>query len=140
MDVHSEYVRSFNMSKIKGRDTKPEMIVRKFIHSKGLRYRLHQKKLSGKPDLYFPKYRIAVEIRGCFWHGHENCRYFVLPKTRTEWWTAKIFKTKERDYANEMRLLSEGIRTIVVWECSLKKDKINDTLKNLFYEITNGNV
>lgn len=140
MDVHSKDIRSFNMSKIKGRDTKPEMIVRKYLHSKGLRYTLHPKNLAGKPDLYFPKYKTAVEVRGCFWHGHENCRYFVLPKTRTEWWTAKIFKTKERDYANEMQLLSEEIRTIVVWECSLKKDKINDTLEKLFNEITDTDV
>ena len=140
MDVHSKDIRSFNMSKIKSRDTKPEMIVRKFIHSKGLRYRLHLKKLSGKPDLYFPKYRIAVEIRGCFWHGHENCRYFVLPKTRTEWWAEKIEKTKERDYENEISLLSSGIRTLVVWECDLKKDKKNDTLANLFNEITGENI
>lgn len=140
MDVHSRDVRSFNMSKIKGRDTKPEMIVRKYLHSKGLRYTLHPKKLAGKPDLYFPKYKTAVEVRGCFWHGHVNCRYFIIPKTRQEWWTEKISKTKERDYANEMQLLSEGIRTIVVWECSLKKDKINDTLEKLFNEITDTDV
>jgi DNA mismatch endonuclease, patch repair protein len=140
MDVHSKEVRSFNMSKIKGSNTRPEMVVRKFLHSKGLRYRLHPKNLAGRPDLYFPKYKTAVEIRGCFWHGHENCRYFVLPKTRQDWWAEKISKTKERDYKNDMLLLSLGIRTVVVWECSLKNDKIKETLGNLFNEITGDDV
>jgi len=140
MDVHRKEIRSFNMSRIKGKDTKPEMIVRKFLHSKGLRYRLHPENLPGKPDLYFPKCRTAVEIRGCFWHGHRNCPFFVLPKTNTEWWSAKIEKTAERDYTNEMLLLSAGIRTIVVWECNLKKDKKGDTLENLFSEITDEKV
>lgn len=135
MDVHRKEIRSFNMSRIKGKDTKPEMIVRKFLHSKGLRYRLHQKNMAGRPDLYFPKYNIAVEVRGCFWHGHENCRYFVIPKTKHEWWIEKISKTKERDYKNEMLLLSQGIRTVVVWECMLKGDKKQETLEKIFDEI-----
>lgn len=135
MDVHRKEIRSFNMSRIKGKDTKPEMIVRKFLHSKGLRYRLHQKNMVGRPDLYFPKYKIAVEVRGCFWHGHENCRYFVIPKTKHEWWIEKISKTKERDYKNEMLLLSQGIRTVVVWECMLKGDKKQETLEKIFDEI-----
>lgn len=140
MDVHKKEIRSFNMSRIKGKNTKPEMIVRKFLHSKGLRYRLHPENMPGKPDLYFPKYKTALEVRGCFWHGHENCRYYVVPKTRTEWWTEKISKTKERDYRNEMFLLSQGIRTIVVWECMLKNEKKEETLANLFNEITDENV
>lgn len=128
------------MSRIKGMDTKPEMVVRKYLHSKGLRYKLHPKNLAGKPDLYFPKFKTAVEVRGCFWHGHENCRYFVIPKTRQEWWTEKISKTKERDYKNEMLLLSQGIRTVVVWECTLKGDKKQQTLESLFDEIRGENV
>jgi DNA mismatch endonuclease (patch repair protein) len=84
MDVHSKEVRSFNMSQIKGKDTKPEMLVRRFLFSKGVRYRLHDKKLPGKPDMVFPKYKKVIFIHGCFWHGHEGCKYFVVPKTRTE--------------------------------------------------------
>jgi DNA mismatch endonuclease (patch repair protein) len=128
------------MSKIKGKDTKPEILVRKFLHSKGLRYRLYKKDLPGKPDLYFSKYKTAVEIRGCFWHGHKNCRYFVLPKTRQEWWKDKISKTQERDYLNEVALLSMKIRTIVVWECDLKKERRQQTLEDLFNEITGENI
>ncbi|ROH94823.1 DNA mismatch endonuclease Vsr [Chryseobacterium cucumeris] len=139
-DVHNKETRSYNMSRIISENTKPEMIVRKYLHAKGLRYRLHTKELPGKPDIYFPKYKTAVEIRGCFWHGHENCKYFVIPKTRQDWWTEKISKTKGRDYKNEMLLLSLGIRTIVVWECALKNDKIQETLESLFNEITGENV
>ncbi|MBC7451038.1 MAG: DNA mismatch endonuclease Vsr [Cytophagales bacterium] len=83
-DVHSKEVRSYNMSQIKGKDTKPEMLVRKFLFSKGFRFRLHVKDLPGKPDIVLPKYRTVIFIHGCFWHGHEGCRYFVMPKTRTE--------------------------------------------------------
>ena len=89
-DVHSKKIRSYNMSQIKGANTKPELIVRKYLYSNGLRYRLNIKSLPGKPDLYLKKYNTVVEIRGCFWHGHPNCKYFRLPKTKTEWWDNKI--------------------------------------------------
>lgn len=82
--------RSYIMSMIKGRDTKPELLVRRFLHSKGLRYSLHPNKLVGKPDIYLAKYGIVVEVRGCFWHGHENCSLFILPKTNRTWWSKKI--------------------------------------------------
>ncbi len=89
-DVHSKETRSYNMSQIKSRNTKPEMLVKKFLHAHGFRYRLHVKDLPGKPDLVLPKYKTVIFIHGCFWHGHENCKYFVVPKTRTEWWLTKI--------------------------------------------------
>lgn len=89
-DVHDKQTRSFNMSRIKGKDTKPEMLVRKFLFGKGWRYHLHDKKLSGKPDLVFPKLKTVIFVHGCYWHGHEGCRYFVIPKTRTDWWLDKI--------------------------------------------------
>lgn len=97
-DVHSKKIRSYNMSKIKGKNTRPEIMVRKFLFSHGFRYRLNVKKLSGKPDIVLSKYRIVIFINGCFWHGHEGCKYFVVPKTRTEWWIDKIQKNKERDF------------------------------------------
>jgi len=99
-DVHDKQTRSFNMSRIKGKDTKPEMLVRKFLFSKGFRYRLYDKKLPGKPDIVLPKYKTVIFIHGCFWHGHEGCKYFVVPKTRTEWWKAKIDGIKHKDAYN----------------------------------------
>ena len=78
------------MSRIKGKNTKPEMLVRKFLHANGYRYRLHDKKLPGKPDIVLPKYKTVIFVHGCFWHGHKDCKYFVVPKTRTEWWLNKI--------------------------------------------------
>src|SRR5665647_1060941 len=95
-DVHDKQTRSYNMSQIKGKNTKPEMLVRKFLFSKGFRYRLHVKNLPGKPDILLPKYKTIIFVNGCFWHGHENCMYYVIPKTRTEWWLDKINRTKQR--------------------------------------------
>ncbi len=89
-DVHTPQQRSFNMSRIKGKDTKPELLVRKFLHAQGFRYKLHDKTLPGKPDLVLPKYGTIIFIHGCFWHGHKNCKYFVVLQTRTEWWLTKI--------------------------------------------------
>lgn len=134
-DVHSKEVRSYNMSKIKGRDTKPEMLVRKYLFSKGLRYRLHDKKLPGKPDLVLPKYRTVVFVHGCFWHGHEGCRYYVVPKTKTEWWLNKINGNKANDEKAADALIKAGWNIITVWECDLKKEKREDTLINVLREI-----
>lgn len=122
-DVHSKEVRSYNMSRIRGKDTKPELLVRKFLFAKGLRYRLHDKKLPGKPDLVFPKYRKVLFVHGCFWHGHEGCKYFVMPKTRTEWWMDKISRNRDKDKDSLQKLKDSGWGTIVVWECDLKNNK-----------------
>ncbi|MBS1636168.1 MAG: DNA mismatch endonuclease Vsr [Bacteroidetes bacterium] len=119
-DVHSKETRSYNMSRIKGKNTNPEIIVRKFLFSKGFRYRLHDKKLPGKPDIVLPKYRTVIFVHGCFWHGHEGCRYFTLPKTRTEWWLNKITGNIERDKKKEKMLAEAGWKVINIWECSLK--------------------
>ena len=94
-DVHDKATRSYNMSRIRGKDTKPEMIVRRFLHANGFRYRLHVKDLPGKPDIVLPKYRTVIFVHGCFWHGHEECKYFKLPGTRTEWCREKIEKNME---------------------------------------------
>ena len=134
-DVHDKKTRSYNMSQIKGSDTKPEMIVRKYLHAKGLRYRLHDKSLPGKPDLVFKKYKTAVFINGCFWHGHANCKYFKLPKTRTEWWRDKIEKTKNRDQIAIDKLISADWKVIVVWECKLKSNNQQRFLINLYDKI-----
>ena len=135
-DVHDKKTRSYNMSQIKGSDTKPEMVVRKYLHGKGLRFRLHDKSLHGKPDLVFKKHKTVVFINGCFWHGHDNCKYFKIPKTRTEWWKDKIYKNKERDLLVTQKLQLNGWNVITIWECELKKAKINSTLIKLFEAIT----
>jgi len=137
-DVHDKKTRSFNMSRIRGKDTKPEILVRKFLHSKGLRYRLHDKNIPGKPDLVLKKFNTVVFIHGCFWHGHENCKYFKLPETRKEWWKEKIEKNKERDLKNIKKLKEFGWNVIVIWECQLKENK-NNTLLSVLRKIKNAN-
>jgi DNA mismatch endonuclease (patch repair protein) len=131
-DVHEPEIRSYNMSRIRGRDTKPELIVRKYLHFNGFRYRLHDKSLPGKPDLVLKRWNAVIFVNGCFWHGHEGCKYYVIPKTRTEWWTNKITKTQEKDLQNMERLAQLGWRVLIVWECGLKNNESrNDTLKAL---------
>ena len=134
-DVHSREVRSFNMSRIKGKDTKPEIIVRKFLHSQGFRFRLHKKKLPGKPDIVLKKYNTIIFVHGCFWHGHNKCKYFVIPKTRTDWWITKIEKTKKLNKGNNIRLRKLGWKIITIWECRLRPKKIEKTLNNLLTKL-----
>ena len=136
-DVHSKEVRSYNMSRIKGKDTQPEILTRRFLFSEGLRYQLHRKDLPGTPDLVFPKYNKIVFIHGCFWHGHEGCNFFVAPKTKTDWWMDKINKNKERDTDNILKLKKEGWEVIEIWECQLKPDKRLKTLNSLRKQIKN---
>ena len=119
------------MSSIRSTDTKPEIIVRKFLFNEGFRYRLHTKKLPGSPDIVLAKYKTVIFINGCFWHGHKNCRYFVIPKTRTEWWLDKINRNIDRDQANILALKKSGWRVITIWECQLKPAIRDDTLLNL---------
>jgi DNA mismatch endonuclease, patch repair protein len=130
-DVHEPEVRSYNMSRIKGKNTKPEMLVRKFLFSKGFRYRLHDKKLPGRPDLVLPKYKTVIFVHGCFWHGHKNCKYYVTPKTRTQWWNKKIEENIIRDIKLERRIKIDGWKVIVIWECDLKPKKIVESLIKL---------
>lgn len=131
MDVHNQETRSFNMSQIKGKDTKPEIVVRKYLHSNGFRYRLHSKELPGKPDIVLKKYKKVIQVQGCFWHKHEGCKYFVVPKTRTEWWLKKINRTAKGDLDNNERLTELGWEVITIWECELKPDKREETLSSL---------
>jgi DNA mismatch endonuclease (patch repair protein) len=130
-DVHNAATRSYNMSRIRGTDTKPEMIVRKYLHARGLRYRLHDKNLPGKPDLTLTKYHTVIFVNGCFWHGHKGCKYFVLPKTRTEWWQDKIEETIKRDTKNMKELKELGWNPVIIWECELKSENCDKTLNNL---------
>lgn len=136
MDVHEPKVRSYNMSRIKGKNTKPEMLVRKFLFSKGFRYRLHVKNLPGKPDIVLPKYKTVIFVHGCFWHGHEGCKYYVVPKTRTEWWLNKIDTNKRNDAKSIALLNKENWKTILLWECDLKSDRIDTTLAKLILRLS----
>lgn len=119
-DVHDEETRRKNMQAIKSKNTRPEMLVRQFLHSRGFRYRLHVKDLPGKPDVVLPKYKTAIFIHGCFWHGHENCKYFVVPKTKTQWWLDKIASNKSNDKSKIEKLEGLGWKVLTVWECQLK--------------------
>lgn len=130
-DVHEPETRSYNMSQIQAKDTKPEMIVRKFLHGNGFRYRLHVKDLPGKPDLVLPKYNSVIFVHGCFWHAHEGCEFFKLPQTNTEFWKEKLYGNKERDKKHIQELEKMGWNTIVVWECELKPDLVQETLEHL---------
>jgi DNA mismatch endonuclease (patch repair protein) len=133
-DVHDKKTRSYNMSRIRSKDTKPEMLVRKFLHANGFRFRLHDKKLPGKPDIVLPKYKTVIFVNGCFWHGHEGCKYFVVPKTRTGWWLEKIGRNKENDKKKAKALRKEGWKVVEIWECRLKTDfekKLNQVINNL---------
>ena len=119
MDVEDAATRSRMMAGIRGKDTKPELIVRGFLHRAGLRFRLHAK-LPGKPDLVLPKHRAAVFVHGCFWHAHQGCKYAKTPSTRTEFWTAKLQGNIERDRRATDKLAEMGWRVLNVWECSTR--------------------
>src|ERR1700759_4169065 len=129
-DVHDKETRSKNMAAIKSRNTKPELLVRRFLHASGFRYTLHNKKLPGKPDIVLPKYRTVIFIHGCFWHGHKDCKYFVVPKTRTEWWLNKIIGNIANDEKAVKALKKDGWKIITLWTCKLKKGQ-NKTLNEL---------
>lgn len=126
------------MSQIKGKNTKPEILVRKFLFARGFRYRLHDKNLPGNPDIILPKYKTVIFVHGCFWHGHEGCKYYVVPKTRTEWWKNKINTNKINDDKATHKLMMESWNVITIWECELKPVLAPGTLDNLLNEIVSN--
>ena len=119
------------MSRIKGRDTKPEMLVRRYLHSRGYRYRVNVRRLPGTPDIVLRKYKTAIFINGCFWHGHEGCKYFVLPKSNSQFWQRKIDRNKKRDIEKRIQLRRLGWHTIIILECQLKPKNRYTTLQAL---------
>lgn len=127
--------RRLCMQHIHSKGTKPEMIVRQYLHAHGFRYRLHHDRLPGHPDLVLRKYRTCIFVNGCFWHGHEGCRYHSIPKTNTEFWTAKIEHNRERDREDIQKLKEMGWHTIIVWECQLKPAVREASLKSLAYTL-----
>lgn len=120
MDNRSKEARSKNMSHIPSKNTKPEETVRKYLFSQGFRYRKNVSSLPGKPDIALPKYKTVVFVNGCFWHGHEGCKWFVPPKTNTEFWYAKFKYNAERDERNYAKLSEMGWRVLIVWECEIR--------------------
>ena len=127
--------RHNNMAAIKDRDTKPEILVRKFLWSHGFRYRLNHPRLPGKPDIVLRKYRTCIFVNGCFWHGHEGCKYYVVPKSNTRFWLDKIKRNQERDIEVMHKLAEMGWHTIVVWGCELKPAVREQTLESLAFTL-----
>ena len=128
-DVVSPSVRSRMMASIRGRDTQPEMMVRKYLHGCGFRYRLHVNSLPGRPDIVLSKYRVAILIHGCFWHRHSGCKYCTTPASNIEKWSEKFFANVARDHKNTVQLRELGWTVIVIWECGLKTGDLVDNLK-----------
>lgn len=130
-DILTPQQRHRCMSHIRSRGTKPEMTVRKWLWTHGYRYRLNVKSVPGKPDIVIRKYRTAIFVNGCFWHGHEGCRLFVLPKTNTAFWQAKIDRNRERDRRNEEMLRANGWQVITLWACNLTKNRLESTMQKV---------
>lgn len=123
------------MSQIRSKNTKPEEIVRKYLFSKGFRYRKNDKRYPGRPDIILPKYKTVIFVNGCFWHMHDGCPKFVMPKSNIEYWKSKLERNKRHDIENKIALEKQGWKVIVVWECDLKKDKRDGRLMHLVEEI-----
>lgn len=138
VDIVPEEVRSRMMSSIRGKNTKPEMLLRRALHKKGFRYRLHVSNLPGKPDLVFPRYKTVLFVHGCFWHRHSGCRYATSPASNTEFWEAKFRANVKRDKVLLDKLVAIGWRTGVVWECSLKQGIDGDLILRISDWITFG--
>lgn len=141
VDVVDAVTRSRMMSGIKGKNTKPEVSIRSALHARGFRYRIHVNNLPGKPDLVLPKYKAVVFVHGCFWHGH-TCRYFKIPRTRPDFWMEKIEKNRIRDRLQEIALLSDGWRVLIVWECAIRsmdKKKSMVLIDQIAAWLINGN-
>ncbi|QCD40156.1 DNA mismatch endonuclease Vsr [Duncaniella sp. C9] len=138
-DVKTPEQRSRNMAAIKGKDTKPEIIVRKYLFSRGLRFRVQVKKLPGNPDIVLPKYKTVIFVNGCLWHGHEGCKYFRLPKSNVEFWKEKIERNIERDRESMQALLDLRWKVIRVWECELRNKANREvTLNKIYNSITSA--
>lgn len=136
-DIMTPEQRHKCMAAIKGKDTKPEMLVRRYLHACGFRYSLHCKKLPGSPDLVFRSLRTVIFIHGCFWHGHEKCKYYRLPKSNTEFWRDKVEQNRQRDCAVIQKLESKGWRVFIIWECELKNKSTREaTLRRISRELS----
>ncbi|NMA23627.1 MAG: DNA mismatch endonuclease Vsr [Spirochaetales bacterium] len=133
-----EEKRSYNMSRIRGKDTKPELRVRRYLFSRGLRFRKNDKRYPGKPDIVLPKYGTVIFVNGCFWHAHENCEKFVMPKTNTDFWLPKLERNRQKDQQNTLRLTEQGWSVITVWECQITGPDGERILAELYSEIVSA--
>ncbi len=124
-----------NMAAVRSKGTRPEIVVRHYLWAHGFRYRLNDPRLPGHPDLVLRKYRTCIFVNGCFWHGHDRCKYFKLPQTNTEFWRKKISRNKERDKEEQQRLAKMGWHCITIWECQLKNPQCEQTLKALVFTL-----
>lgn len=136
-DVHTPEQRSFNMSRIRGADTKPEILLRSLLHRAGFRFRKNVRSLPGTPDIVLPKFQTVIFVHGCFWHRHEGCRFATIPKSNEAFWKAKFAANVQRDRFNEGRLNAAGWKIIIVWECMIKPDS-EGLLGRLRRELENG--
>lgn len=134
-DVYSKEIRSYCMSQIRSKDTKMEILVRKYLFSRGLRYRKNDKRYPGCPDIVFPKYKTIIFLNSCFWHSHEGCPGFIMPKSKLDYWQPKLERNKQRDAENVYKLKGDGWRVITVWECELKRTMRDERLSSLYNEI-----
>ena len=135
MDRLTKEQRHRCMSAIRGKNTKPEIVVRKFLFGRGFRYRLNYPRLPGHPDIVLRKYRTAIFVNGCFWHGHDNCKYYRLPKTNVDFWRKKVERNKKRDIEEQRQLAYMGWHCITIWECQLKPKIRRQTLESLAYTL-----
>ena len=138
-DVLTPQQRSFNMSRIRGKDTGIEVAVRKYLFSRGYRYRKNDARYPGKPDIVLPKYKTVIFIHGCFWHRHEGCRYATTPKTREEFWKEKFRKNIQNDRKHQEDLESAGWRVLIIWECELKKNRFEETMRKVLLVLKQEN-
>lgn len=137
-DKLSPEKRSWNMSRIKGKDTKPEIAVRKYLFRKGFRFRKNDKRYPGKPDIVLPKYHTVIFIHGCFWHHHVGCKQATMPKTRTEFWKKKFEQNTDNDARHKRQLEEMGFKVITIWECEIEKD-FDGTMEKLVFDLKGVN-
>ena len=138
MDVHSKAVRSYNMSKVKSRDTKPEVRVRKYLFAHGFRYRKNDSRYPGRPDIVLPKYKTAIFVNGCFWHMHAGCKYSSVPKTNSGFWKQKLEQNKQRDENNITQMKDLGWNVIIIWQCEIKESAFESRMDALIKQITDN--
>lgn len=139
LDIHTKAVRSYNMSHIKAKDTKPELKIRQFLFSKGFRFRKNDKRLPGAPDIVLTKYKTVIFVNGCFWHVHENCKYFTLPKSNSDFWKQKLQDNKERDERVYRKNRELGWNVIIVWQCEIKGKLFLPRMERLIQQIREQN-
>lgn len=134
-DNRTKEQRSYNMSRIRSENTKPEIVVRRFLYAHGIRFRIHVKAIPGKPDIVIRKFRSLIFVNGCFWHGHESCKFAKMPASNSFFWLTKLSSNKRRDFQNISFLKREGWNVFVVWECELNSDRMEEVLMNLLAEL-----